>query len=156
MADVNQVVNDFLRDAQYRVAELAILINKGKTESRRQNRYEQEQDWRSQLILWMDILYDSRHDFKSGYNFLYNWTDREIIEECEYLRKITGMNEIAWLSWAGYTQMIREEVTGTSGSGLPVGTEDEHIIYDGNGNAYATPFPTTGGMQSETITQFFS
>ena len=155
MADVNTVVNDFLRDAQYRVAQLATLVNKGKTESKRRNRYEKEDSWRAQLILWMDLLFDSKHSFKTGYNFLGDWTDREIIAECEYLRKITGMNEIAWLTFAGYSQTINQIITGVIGT-LPVGTEDEHIVYDASGNPYATPFPVTGGMGSLTISQFFS
>jgi hypothetical protein len=158
MADVNTVVNDFLRDAQYRVAELAIAINEGKKKhKRRRGKNTEEKDWRTQLLLWMDILFDSRNPiYSTDYNFLFDWTDREIIAECEYLRALTGMNNIPFLTWAGYSPTVRVVVTQQVAGNLPAGNEDDIITYDGNGNPITIPFPKIGGMQSETISQYFS
>jgi hypothetical protein len=158
MANLNTVVNDFLRDAQYRVAELSEIIDQGKRKRKRgRGRTEQERDHRMQLLLWMDCLYDSRQTvYDVDYNFLYDWTDNEIIAECEYLRSITGMNEVPWMTWAGYSPSVRVVVTQTTTGNLPVGNEDDMITYDGNGNPISIPFPEIGGQQGETLAQIFN
>ena len=157
--DVNTVVNDFLRDAQFRVAELSIVIDNAKRtkKKRRGGRTEQEQQWRAMLILWMDCLWDSRQPIHgSDYNFLFDWTDREIIEECEYLRYLTEMNEIPYLSFAGFSPEVRNKITETVAGNLPAGNEDDIITYDGNGDPITIPFPKVGGMVAETIAQYFN
>lgn len=155
--DVNTVVNDFLRDAQYRVAELSGVIDDKKRKSKRRRSNEKEKDLRAQLLLWMDCLWDSRQTIHGDdYNFLHDWSDEEIIAECEYLRAISGMNEIPFLTWAGYSPSVRTVITQLLTGNLPVGILDDHIVYDGNGDPIATPFPKVGGMQGETIDVYFS
>ena len=105
----------------------------------------------------MDCLYESRHTiYGSAYNFLYDWTDNEIMGECEYLRALTGMNDIPYLTWAGYSPTVRTVITQLTTGNLPVGSEDEIITYDGNSTPITIPFPKVGGMQGETIAQYFS
>ena len=155
MADINTIVNDFLRDAQYRIAEFTIEINEKKKEG---YSYDEEQFMRAQLILFMDLLYDSRADIYEGYNFLEDWTDLEIQRETEYLRKFTGMGEIPYLTFAGYSPEIRQEILGDgNGVTFPFGNVGDMLIYQTAGIAPVTiPFPEEGGMIGETIDEYFN
>ena len=156
MADLNTTIAEFLRDAQYRIAEISgELVNMKK----RRPEYEDLFYLRAQLIMWMDCLYEGRDNvYGDPFNYLTSgvgWTDSEIIGECEYLRQISGMNDIAYLSFAGYSPSIANLITGIGGD-LPAGLENYYIRYDVNGNPVSEPFPNTGGMTTETIDQYFS
>lgn len=154
--NIDEIIANFLRDAQYRVAELAVVINDKKKEG---YNYEEEEWLRAQLILWMDLLYDPRADIYEGYNFLEDWTDREIQAECEYLRKLTGMGDIPWLTFAGYSPQIRQEILGDSsgGASFPFGNVGDILIYEVAGNIpVPRPFPDVGGMVGETIAEYFN
>lgn len=156
MADLNTTISDFLRDSQFRVAELSVEMAAMKT---KRPEYYRLHDLRAQLILWMDLLYESRDNIHGDdFNYLDPevWSERAIISECEYLRKISGMATIGYITFAGYSPIIRNIITGVSGGNLPAGLENQYIVYDVNGNPVATNFPTIGGMQTETITQYFS
>lgn len=157
MADLNTTIADFLRDAQYRVAELTIEMNAMK---KKRDEYYSLHDLRAQLIMWMDLLYESRDSiYGDDFNYLDPeiWPEWDIISECEYLRRISGMATIGYLTFAGYSPIVRNIITGGSGSGnLPVGAENQYIRYDANGDPVAEDFPSIGGMETETITQYFS
>jgi hypothetical protein len=154
MADLNTVINEFLRDAQYRVAELSVELD----DARDQRLFDKGAfAIRAELILWMDLLFDPRQDvLDPAYNFLDGWDERDIIGECEYLRQKSGMSSIPYATFAGYSPDISNKIIGEgSGETLPVGSPGDHIVYNTSGIPVADPFPTEGGMQSETIDQFF-
>jgi hypothetical protein len=152
---IDEIVSNFLRDAQYRVAEFTIAISDKKKEG---YNYSDEDFMRAQLILWMDLLYNSRGSIYEGYNFLESWTDREIQEECEYLRKFTGMGEIPYLTFAGYSPEIRQIITGGGdGISFPSGNVGDILYYATQGTTpITTPFPQEGGMIGETIDEYFN
>ena len=156
--DIDEIVSNFLGDAQYRVAELGIEINTQKKEG-----YNiEENTWlRAQLILWMDLLYESRSSIYEGYNYLGSWSDRDIQAECEYLRKLTGMANIPYITFAGYSPEIRNEIIGDpeggTGAEFPYGEPDDILVYAEAGTTpVATPFPIEGGMTDETIFEYFN
>ena len=157
MADYEQTVSEFLRDGQYRIAELTIEIDQKKRDSI---------DWlepallRWELINWMNLLVDPRQDIKDGSNFLLSgsqpWTEREVIAECEYLRRKSGMNNIPWITFAGYSPVIRSE-EGSGGTGLPSGNPGDTIIYDSSSVPRAVPFPQyTGNPNDVNIDEYFN
>ena len=152
---IDEIISNFLRGAQYRIAEFTIEINEKKKEG---YNYDEEQFKRAQLILFMDLLYDSRANIKDGYNFLADWTDLEIQRETEYLRKFTGMGEIPYLTFAGYSPEIRQEILGDgSGATFPFGNVGDMLVYLTAGNTPVTiPFPEEGGMIGETIDEYFN
>jgi len=153
MADLNTTVDNFLRDAQYRVATLSIEMYGMK---RRRKQYDALHDLRAQIILWMDMLYESRDNiYGNDYNYLGGWTDRQIIEECEYLRKIGGMSTIGYITFAGYSPVVRSVVTGVPNA-IPAGTENQYLRFNSAGDLVAEDFPDIGGMISETISEYFS
>ncbi len=153
MADLNTTIADFLRDAQYRVATLSIQMIGMK---KRRKEYDRLHDLRAQIILWMDLLYESRDSvYGDDFNYLGGWTDRQIIEECEYLRKIGGMSTIAYITFAGYSPIVRSIITGVVGA-IPPGTENQYLRFNSGGNLVAEAFPIIGGMTTETISEYFS
>jgi hypothetical protein len=154
MADLNQTVYNFLADAQYRVAELSIEMSEMKV---RRSEYNEKHDLRAQLILWMDLLYESRDNlYGDAYNYLSDWTERQILAECEYLRQLSGMAAIGYITFAGYSPIIIANTNSGSGANLPAGNENDYIRYDVNGNPITEPFPNVAGMTTETIEQYFS
>lgn len=153
MANLNTTISEFLRDAQYRVSKLSIEMNAMK---KRRRGYDKLHDLRAQLLLWMDLLYESRDSiYTPEFNYLGGWTERQIIGECEYLRSISGMATIAYITFAGYNPVVRNVITGIEGN-IPAGTENQYLRYDANGNLIAEDFPSIAGMQGETITQYFN
>lgn len=158
MADINTTIADFLRDAQYRVSELATIIDKAKRSSSNGiHKVQKEEDWRAMLLLWMDILYEVNDQLVDDkYNYLWDWTDTEIKAECEYLRALTQMAEVPLLPFAGFSADVLNIITGKETGNIPVGNENDYLRYDANGDLVAEPFPSTGGHTNETITQFFS
>ncbi len=160
MDDVNQIVNDFLRDSQFRVSELSIIIDASRDTAVKSLEVKQAIEWRSELILWNDMLYESRHDiFDPDYNFLTPniWTDRDITAECEFLRQKTGMADVPYITFAGYSPEIRNTIIGEDGgTGLPTGNPGDYIEYNVSGIPQTVPFPSIGGMTTETIQQYFS
>ncbi len=153
MADLNTTIADFLRDAQYRVATLSIEMYGMK---RRRKEYDRLHDLRAQIILWMDLLYESRDSiYGDDFNYLGGWTDRQIIEECQYLRKIGGMSNIAYITFAGYSPIVRSVITGVANV-IPSGLENQYLRFDAGGNLVAEAFPVTGGMTTESISEYFS
>ena len=154
---IDEIVNNFLRDAQWRVAELGNEI----TALKKQGYDYEEPKWlRAQLILWMDLLYESRASIYEGYNFLGSWSDRDIQAECEYLRKLTGMAKVPIITFAGYSPEIRNEIIGGDpgdGVDFPFGNVGDILVYETQGSSpNAIPFPQVGGMEGETIFEYFS
>ncbi len=152
---IDEIVDRFLADAQYRVATLSIEM----TDQKKEGLPITNNEWlRSQLILWMDLLYDSRHSIYDGYNFLGSWSDREIQAECEYLRKLTGMTEIPYITFAGYSPEIRNNIIGGGGGvSFPFGNVNDILVYQTAGNTPVTQqFPEEGGMIGETVFEFFN
>ena len=155
--DINTIIADFLRDTQYRVAELSIEID----QARDQQLFDKGAfAIRAELILWMDLLYDARHNIREpDYNFLDSWEERDIIGECEYLRQKSSMSSIPYLTFAGYSPEIQNIIIGDPGSGggtLPTGNPGDHIVYNAASVPITEPFPEIGGLQGETIDQFFN
>ena len=153
MRDKDTVVFEFLRDAQYRVAELSTEID---TARRNAVPYDDQEDLRMQLAAWMDILWDSITSIRDYYTLL-DWTDREVIAECDYLRSISGMAEIPYITFSGYHPQIISKITGEStGGNLPNGQFNQIISYDVSENPYALDFPEEGGMlDNESIDEYF-
>ena len=155
--NINIIVERFLADAQYRIAELGTEINTQKKEG---YNFEENTWLRSQLILWMDLLYESRNSIYEGYNYLGSWTDRDIQAECEYLRKLTGMANIPYITFAGYSPEIRNEIIGGGGGigiNFPYGVPDEILVYlEAGTSPVPQPFPSEGGMTGETIFEYFN
>jgi len=152
---VDAYISDFVRDAQYRMAEIADLLNKMRNEDSPE--YKQLLDWREQLYLFMDCLYVGNVDIEGGYNFL-DWDDYSIQEEIEYLRNYTGMVTSPYTTFVGtYPGLV--EAIGTSGGGaaLPAGTGGQYIAYNTNGEPVAYTFPVKAGMNdNETALAYFS
>jgi hypothetical protein len=155
--NINQYILDFLADAQYRVAELAGEILELKNGG---YGYEVEEWERAQLILWMDLLYESRDSIWDWYNYLGKWTDKEIKQECEYLRKLSGMSKIPWLTFSAYApDVVNVILGGGTSANFPTGNSGDILLYDTDGlNPTPTHFPEEGGMTDEitSITEYFT
>jgi hypothetical protein len=161
--DIDQIINDFLRDAQYRVGELTIQMDK--SDDKGDYPYEQMRKVRAELIMFMGIIWWSYDEIKDGYNFLYAslpnssnyWTERELVLEIEYLRNRASLNNVPYLS---FTNHLTELVTGNlqvQGAGLPIGHFGQYITYNVAGDPIAADFPVYGGMNIyEDINSYFA
>lgn len=151
---VDETISDFLRDAQYRVAELTNTLIESQ-------QYDDTADLREDLELFMELLYEGRWRIKDGYNHIIgHWSDRDIIDECEYLRRKSGMSITSYMTFAGYYPSIINDDDGSGGGtgGLTVtGTTKQVVGFDASGNPIAIDVDLYGGAnETETITQYFS
>lgn len=149
---MEEYVQAFIVDAQYRVAELSIEID----EKRRANdNWKKQYLLRLELSIWLSILYESFMDIKDGYNFLGNWTEAEIKTECEYLRARTGITSIPWINFASYAPeiVINQPI---NGGGMPAGSYLDLITWDISDTMTLEQPPNEGGMGNLTIDEYFS
>lgn len=121
--DVNKKVNEFLRDAQYRIAELSVDIDTSRQNDNSEYEIGEAYDKRSQLLIFMDVLYESFSPIHDGYNYLASWTDKGIVSEIEYLRNVTGMNPMPYLDFAANNVSFADDST-SGGTG-----NDAHAIH---------------------------
>lgn len=162
---VEEIVNDFLRDAQWKIAKLSEEMDELSDDGGYQ--YEDLRNLRRELMTWIDALYWGRHAFKdSGFTFLYAgenaWTDDEIVRECHLLRYKANLNPVPYISWNNYNPSIvswgASATTGNtvSGATFPVGTLGQYLTFDASGNVIAASFPIyAGASESEDIFDYF-
>ncbi len=160
---INEHISDFLRDAQYRLAEITneLKLNVIDEDS---FEYKQLNSHRKELWLFMRVIFYGSipiyQSEKSG--FLNDWTDSEILEEIEYLRDKVGISEIPWVSYTGYQPLlinsirgegITEEVDPT----IVKGTEGQIPEYGENGQTLIPKNkPTSIGWTVADISEYFN
>lgn len=157
MVDIDQIVNDFMRDAQWRVAEIGIELDN--MPSKKSAEYKRLYHIRQELYLFMDTLYVGRHVIRDGYTYMFNtWSERETIEEIEYLRNWSGMTVTPFYNFVSRYEQIRNNITGNGGSsGFPNGDPGDFYVINANGFVEAYPFPNFAGLiDSESIDDYFS
>ena len=160
---VNEYISNFLRDAQYRIAELTIQIDKRRNEGEEDPLFLAMKEKRQSLILFMEVVYDPYTNVRDGSNFLSAseaWTDREVMKEIEYLRDYTGMALIPYAVFTGYYPTIVNNILGSGGSDpgqvFQEGAYLEILRYKVSGNLEAIPFPQYMGMGDLSINDYFA
>jgi hypothetical protein len=140
---IAEYIDDFLRDAQYRIGELSSEIDD--VEDNGSTQYRELYEKRMQLITFMDIVYEGKWYIVDGYNHIQYtttagtedmWTEREVIQEIERLRYYTSMNEMPFINFtAHYPQIVNPIGSGGSGNGgnLPAGLPGDTIFYNASG-----------------------
>lgn len=165
---IAEYINNFLRDAQYRIGVLSSEIDA--LEDDGSYRYRLKSRQRLELGTFMDIVYEGKwYITNAGYNHIQYttamgekvlWTEKEVIQEIEHLRYYTEMNEVPFITFtAHYPQIVNFIGGGGSGSGtgLPAGTYGQVIFYNALGVAYADDIDEYGGMYTnESINSYFS
>lgn len=160
---LNDHIANYLRDAQYRIGELSVEMN----EIEDQGSYQYRELYRSRLELavFMDLLYEGKWLIQDGYTHLQvgedlTWTEREVIEEIQYLRYHNQMNEIPYITFTGHYPKIVSIING-GGSGsdgsLPAGQFGQFMGFNGSGQPEAQSFDPWGGhIDGESINAYFS
>lgn len=159
-----QYVSDYLRDAQYRIAQLTGQIDSLRDEGEENPNFVLLKEKRMALIRFMRLVYDPFHVFHNdGYNFLKavtEWSDREIIDEIEYLRDYTDMALIPYAVFTGFYPTIVNNILGDNfnqgAANLPTGDYLNVLRYNINGVLEAIPFPQYTGMGNLPINDYFS
>lgn len=157
MATIQEHIAYFLRDAQYRLGELA--GEKLKIQNPNSARAKEIRKIRFEIYSFLFVLYESYHDIydegESG--FTNDWTDDEILAEIEYLRDIANISEIPWLDFPGVNQEI-VQVIGTSGSSANIENSTiGYIAYFKTISALAgKPLSDTAGKLTSDIDAFFA
>jgi hypothetical protein len=155
MAAIDTIINDFLRDAQYRIVEIGNELDENPDfESPRYQELEQQ---RLELYQFMDILYIGQWNIIDGYNHL-DWSDYDITLESQYLRNRCEMINSPYASFVGSYPEITACILGvSSGSGLPAGDPGDFILYNENGTPKTIPYPGFVGMADvDTVASYFS
>lgn len=152
---IDQNVADFIRDAQFRIAEIGVSLD-GLDDFESPEYTELEQQ-RLELYQFMDCLYVGQWSILDGYNHL-DWEEYDINQEMEYLRNRTSMITSPFITFVGNYPEIVESITGLNfASGLPSGNNSQYIGYDANGNAIAIDFPVLAGMiDTDTALTYFA
>lgn len=150
---IEQKISDFLRDAQYRMAEIA---NRMEEKDDYDNEFEELEEQRLSLYLFMDCIYIGNWSIRGGgYNHLF-WDDYDIEHEMEYLRNYCGMVTSPYITFVGNYPTIVASVGASSGSSIPNGAPSEYIYYDAAGNPITAPFPVfAGATDSDTVETYF-
>ncbi len=162
---IHDYIAEFLKDAQYRVGKLTAEIDALSDDGG--YLYDTKKEHRLWLTTFMDILYEGRWLILDGYNHVQYvdtptedfWTEREIIQEIQYLRYHTNMNEVPYINFTGHYPQIVSTITGSSqsGSGFPAGLPGDMLFYNLSGGVYADSVDSTGGMyENETIDSYFT
>ena len=170
MAAIDTYINDFLRDAQYRVGVLSKEIDELEDDGSTQ--YQLKYRQRMELIAFMDIVYEGKwYIMDNGYNHIQylgtaagqkeTWTEKEVIQEIEHLRYYTEMNEVPFITFtAHYPQIVNLIGSGGSGSApgyqVPAGIFGQVIFYNLSGVPYADFIDVYAGYNGETITSYFT
>ena len=155
MAAIDTIINDFLRDAQYRIVEIGNELDENSDfDSPRYQKLEQQ---RLELYQFMDILYIGQWNIIDGYNHL-DWSDYDITLESQYLRNRCEMINSPYASFVGSYPEITACILGvSSGSGLPSGDPGDFILYNENGTPETIPYPGFVGMaDTDTVASYFS
>lgn len=162
---IEESIHDFLRDAQYRVAEISITLNESDWTVNNPE-YQEQFSMRMQLIQFMDSLYNARFSFiDNKYRFL-DWTDDEIQREIEYLRYWCDIGSIPYLTFTAYYPWIVNNVVGSGGSavGVPVGSSGgisgslgQYLVFGLNNTLQPQDFPDRCGVSpGESINDYFA
>jgi hypothetical protein len=168
MATIATYIDNFLRDAQYRVGQLTAEIDT--IEDNGSYQYREKRRQRLELTTFMDVLYEGKWYITSGYNHIQyggggtdenTWTEREIIQEIEHLRYYTEMNEVPFINFTAHYPQIVNFITGAGGSGsvtgVPAGLYGMSIFYNASAQAYADYIDPYGGMYTaESISSYFN
>jgi hypothetical protein len=165
---INEYIDNFLRDAQYRVGTLSAEIDEIGDDG--SYRYEELFFKRLELTLFMDVVYEGKWYITDGYNHIQytttsgtktGWTEREVIQEIEHLRYYTEMNEVPFVTFtAHYPQIVNPIGSGGSGSGtgsLPAGQFGQIMGFNAIGEPVAQNVDPYGGhIDGEPIAAYFS
>ena len=156
MTTIQEHIAFFLRDAQYRFAELT--DKKNSLISVESKQYKEIRSLRWQIYTFMSVVYESYYDIyeddQSG--FLNDWTDDEILAEIEYIRSISGISEAPYLEFVGLSQEIIQ-VSQTGGSAnIDASTTNNIAVYKNSTALKGKPISDTAGKLTSDITAFFA
>jgi len=173
MADLNTVVSQFLRDAQYRIGTLSVEISELDTEG--SYNVDEKRRQRLELTVFMAILYEGKwYIADDAYNHIQmsetageetTWTEYEITSEIQRLRYYTNMDEMPFINFTAHYPQIASFLGtgGSSGSAsgnnlsFPIGLSGQVVFYNFTGNPYAETIDEYGGMyDTESINTYFA
>lgn len=167
-AEVALKISDFLRDAQAKVADLTwkMIVLRDAGDPTYQDYYLQRK-----------ALYDFMKICNDKYTFFYDdtttflqatgltqrfpdWTDREVIDEIEYLRFFGQLETLPFFVFVGYYPTILAEIPSSGfgpGSGWtpPDGNFLQTLRYDAGGNLIVVDWPDYLGMVTRDINSYF-
>lgn len=142
---VQTEILNFMRDSQYRIAELTNDINLDNTFTREEK--QEKRELRQRLFLFMNLLYITRYTIHNGKTNFLDWADDEILAEIEYLREESDMNPVPAMSFVGYDVEIVKK-TGDGGSSYK-GAPNKIYAWDASGNPVALNFNQLPGNTAE-------
>lgn len=169
---IAQHIANFLRDSQYRIAQLSCDMDNISDEG--SYKYQELYQKRLQLSVFMDVCYEGNwRIIGDDFNYIQYvdeahtdqrcfWTEKEVLSEIDYLRYYTQMNEYPWITFTGHYPLIlasSSSVSGGSGSGgsLPQGLYGQMIVYNLSNIPVAVDVDEYGGMlDGEPISSYFS
>jgi hypothetical protein len=157
-------ISNFLRDGQYRIAELSVsmdtIVDKGSYQ------YRECFQWRLEIIMLMRILYEGKWYIQDGFNHIQfgstddTWTENDLVKEIEHIRYYTNMNEMPYITFTAHYPQIASTIGGSGQVGsaeLPSGNPGDVIFYNSESVPYADSINPYGGHEDdETIEQYFS
>lgn len=161
----------FLRDAQYRVAELTSEINEGLEIGEIQSPKSKHR-LRLELSMFIEVLYEINWGFTNGYNliltnedpvvYMTGWNLNLLNHEMQYLRNKAGMVNMPLISFGPYWTDVVNISTGQNNppinGGLNViGVYKQFPMFNISNQLVAVDVDEYAGMLlNETITDYFS
>jgi hypothetical protein len=96
---LNEEIQLFLADASFRVQEITSELQRKKEGT---GPYYELRRERGRLISFIQVLYNDWNDIHSGFNWMNNWTDREVREEMAHLRNEMKVQHMPHISFPGH------------------------------------------------------
>lgn len=158
MATLQENIDAFLRDGQYRLGEITNILNNQiyDEDSREFKKLDYQ---RRQIWLLIHLLYSGYRDIQGGeyFGFYANFTEEELNEEIERVRNEVQVSEIPWVSYGQRTIEIVNRTFGQEDGevNLENSTPGYLARYKNEDTLEGYEIPKDIGWVSPSITEYF-
>lgn len=157
-AETSAAIAEFLRDAQYRYAELSFELSQRRNKKVTEIALKRKQ--LKELCAFFNLLYVERYDFVSGDINVSPWTEAELIAQMEKFRLELNINVQAIGQFTGHTPNIFIKVQdltqiGINGS-ITSGAVGLNAVYSGEREISAEDPVEAVGSEGLTANQYFN
>ena len=155
--DINKEISDFLRDAQYKLAQLTFQMDGNEDDG--DVYYQELKEARWELDYFYSILLETSQQMEGGYNWLTTaeWTEKDILNEIHYLRSKHQMNGMPVLDYQHTTHQIISFINDGGGGSLPTPTAPGLILVSTTtGWEEGTLGDYVGMLDTESLDTYFT
>ena len=158
---LEQHIAEFLRDAQYRLAEMSYELSS--KSNRKIKNYDEKLLLLKRLTIFIHLLYVEDYPiYDTSFNFL-NWSKNQIIKEIEFFRAKLNINVVAFAEFVNYktivqlqNQILNITNEAIAANDINAGSIGQNAIYVDEKTIGPQSFDTIAGYDGTSISQYFN